>query len=62
MAWSLGDIAAGQSVEVDYYYVFGENIETTGGDGSVPEPASLALLGAGLAGIGAVRRKKQKSH
>ncbi len=41
-----------------YDYVFIDNFTYSAGATAVPEPASLALLGLGLAGIGFARRKK----
>jgi PEP-CTERM motif-containing protein len=42
------------------YDLVSESIPITGGGSSVPEPASLGLLGLGLAGLGLARRRGRK--
>jgi len=51
-------VSAGNQPAV--FDVYGPSADTTGGT-SVPEPATFALFGAGLAGAAAMRRRKAKS-
>ena len=45
----------------EYFKLEGTLVSDTGGGTQLPEPASLAIFGAGLMGVAAVRRRRTGS-
>lgn len=58
MGFNIGNLGAGQSINLSYGYALGATEAAASGGGTVPEPATLALLGLGLAGLGFSSRKR----
>jgi hypothetical protein len=61
MGFDMGSLFAGDQVQLNYSYVMGETLDTIDIPANpIPEPGTLALLGLGLTGVVASRRRAKK--
>lgn len=60
LAWSANQGASWAVVNTAVYTYPAFDVAVSAGDSTVPEPVSLFLLGTGLAGVAAVRRRKRR--
>jgi hypothetical protein len=59
---NMYSVLAGETVTYTTSTIFGSGTPSSGGGGNdnqIPEPATLALMGLGLAGLGFARKRKQ---
>ncbi len=63
MAWSIGNLAAGNSAVINYAYAVGLKIDVVGGDPTpaVPEPATWAMMLVGFGMMGGTLRYRRRS-
>ena len=57
---ATSNATSGFAIDTSLIYHFANN-QTSGGTTTTPEPGTLALLGAGLAALGAVRRRRHRA-
>jgi hypothetical protein len=60
MAWNIGDLRAGSTATIEYFYAVGAKIDTTGGGGAVPESSTwmMMIAGFGIAGMSLRSRRR----
>lgn len=57
LAFDIGNLYSGSSVELNYSYVMGEDIGHVDINHPIPEPGTFVLFGLGLLGIAFIKRK-----
>ena len=60
MAWNIGNLKAGETATIEYFYAVGDKIDRVGGPGAVPESSTwmMMIAGFGIAGMSLRGRRR----